>query len=619
MLLWTILIAFVLFCFSIFSPVSCWGCTTVVAGKTASSTGRVLVGHNEDDPGRLVLRHGIVPSRLWNKGDKLIAEDGAARIPQPALTLGFFWSEVRGKKGLTNADSFYNERGVLVVSDSCMESRRDNEPDRIAGGVGYALRRAVAERAENARSGVEIAIGLVEKYGYRDPGRGYVIADAHEAWILQLVGGRDYCAVRVKDDEAVFFPNHFTIRGGDLLRRPYRISSGLLEKAQRRGWSDESANDPTTFDFAKAFQDPASWRSDGNTCRHRHGAGFFLGYPLSEDDDLPFAAIPRRKVTPEMIKAILRSHYEGTSDDIRSAFAGRSPHFTSIRRICSGGTVESMVVLLSDDPLFTELLIARGRPCCEPYQPLWGGITVPPEEMSPHENSSDALDCHCTEDLSLLALSDGLAWWRIFQDQCLVDLFYEEFHPSVAEWIDRREGDLAEKALVIRAAAEEKAAGGEMEEARRILTEGSAALARETASQKMEILSSVRLLKICPDRDEVVKGDSSSELTVSFFSRDDSVPLESSFRMGQGGTVPQQWAAPLNGSLRRDGDFWSLRFRVRELTESAVPCFSEFWIGGRDDKNSVIAGRCVMKISPPSESELFGGLGHVMAETPRTI
>lgn len=38
-------------------------CSTIVVGRNASATGCVLVGHNEDDPGELYVRHAIVPPR----------------------------------------------------------------------------------------------------------------------------------------------------------------------------------------------------------------------------------------------------------------------------------------------------------------------------------------------------------------------------------------------------------------------------------------------------------------------------------------------------------------------------------------------------------------------------
>jgi dipeptidase len=36
------------------------GCTTIVVGRSASQSGCLVVGHNEDDAHRLVVRHHIV-------------------------------------------------------------------------------------------------------------------------------------------------------------------------------------------------------------------------------------------------------------------------------------------------------------------------------------------------------------------------------------------------------------------------------------------------------------------------------------------------------------------------------------------------------------------------------
>ncbi len=603
MSLFFVLLCAVCILFLLFPRASC-ACTSVVAGRNASSTGRVIVGHNEDDPGRLIVRHALVPSRRWDDGDVITAEERSARIPQPPRTLAFFWTQVRGERGLSNADGFYNERGVLVVSDSCLSSRLDDEPDLVAGGIGYALRRAVTERASNARSGVEIAAQLVDRYGYRSPGRGYVIADSKEAWIVQFAGGKDYCGVRVLDDEVVFFPNHFTIRAGDLEGREHILSPGLAEKALGRGWSAHEEEGLRGFDFAKAFQDPGSWKNDGNTYRHRHGVAAFRGPLLAEEADLPFAVLPERLITPEDVKAVLRSHYEGTPDDIRSDFAGRSPHFTSVRRICTGGTVESMVALLSDDPLFTELLISRGRPCCDPYQPYWGGMTTLPKELSPIMEPRSAIDAHCAAEPGLLDISDA-AWWQLFHEQTLADLLYEHIHPALSEWIARREEELSAMAPKIAAEARVLAQSGETDAARRLLTEESAALAGASAVRKAEFLSAYGPRVLSPERAEIVKGDISGELTVFFQSQ--SAPVEDSFLMGQGGTPPQRWAAPLRGSLHFADGAWSLRFRVRELTEAAVPCLADFWLAGRDEKGGVFAGRCLLKTLPPSEHQLFQG------------
>ena len=125
-------------------------CMTLIAGKAASATGHVLVGHNEDDGGHVVVRHGWVPPRDWEKGAVMPAEEGCALLPQVAHTLGYYWVEYRKDvMGLSNADGFVNERGVVIVSNSMGTSREGMEnADCVKdGGVAFNLRRALAERA----------------------------------------------------------------------------------------------------------------------------------------------------------------------------------------------------------------------------------------------------------------------------------------------------------------------------------------------------------------------------------------------------------------------------------------------------------------------------------------
>lgn len=43
-------------------------CSTIIVGKNATTTGRVLVGHNEDDPGCMVQSH-LVPRMQHAEGE----------------------------------------------------------------------------------------------------------------------------------------------------------------------------------------------------------------------------------------------------------------------------------------------------------------------------------------------------------------------------------------------------------------------------------------------------------------------------------------------------------------------------------------------------------------------
>ena len=169
-----------------------FSCSTIIVGKDASATGNVLVGHNEDDGGMQVVNLYKIYSDD-NPGETIVLKNGAV-IDQARNTLGYIWLEMPGQDF---ADSFLNENGVLITSNSCSSIERQGEI--VDGGIGYNLRKIVAERAQSARNGVEIAGEIISKVGYDASGRTYTIADTEEAWMLSVVRGKHWAAMRIPD------------------------------------------------------------------------------------------------------------------------------------------------------------------------------------------------------------------------------------------------------------------------------------------------------------------------------------------------------------------------------------------------------------------------------------
>ena len=233
-----------------FAAGSALACSTIIVGRDASATGHVIVGHNEDDDGELFVHHGMVPARTHAAGETLPAEKGKAAIPQAASTHGFFWSEVKAPwGGLPNSDTFLNDCGVFVTSNSgTAEPPADDASTLTDGGIGYNLRRAVAERARSARDAVDIVTNLVQTWGYYMTGRLYTIADRDEAWIVQVAKGRRYIARRVPDDAVAVVANCYTIHEpapGDV------IAPGVAARIAAAG---------NGFDFARTFQGEKRWK-----------------------------------------------------------------------------------------------------------------------------------------------------------------------------------------------------------------------------------------------------------------------------------------------------------------------------------------------------------------------
>ena len=299
-------------------------CTTLAVGKAASATGDVLVAHNEDDGGRMAMTETYVPRMNHATGELVNGgnlESGEAQIPQVPLTYAFYWSEARTPGGASFADVFRNEFGVTVLSNSAANSKETcSATCLVNGGIGYGLRTAIAQRATSARNGVEVAIGLLNQYGYAASGRMYTIADGKEVWSLQVVKGKHYVAQRLGDNEVFVISNRYTIRQVDMVdatttHKKYYASPDLITYATAQGWyTCTECVKYSDFDFGKVYQSTSTWNSDGNIIRQRHGWSILFGLSYPNADDIPFSVVAPRKVGIDDLKAVERSHYEGTPD-----------------------------------------------------------------------------------------------------------------------------------------------------------------------------------------------------------------------------------------------------------------------------------------------------------------
>ena len=380
-------------------------CSTIIVGREASASGRVLVGHNEDDDGLLSTHYGMVPARTHAAGAWLPAEPGRARIPQVAATEAFFWSEVRDPEGgLPNADSFLNGKGVLLVSNNAgCRPPADEEDVLTDGGLGYNLRRAVGERAQSARHAVDVITNLVSTWGYSMPGRMYTVADSNEAWVVEIVRGRRFVARRCPDDSVVVIPNCYTVRqlqAGDI------VSPGVA----RRAAADEK------FDFAATFQGEGRTNRETDVLRFRHMYRIVAGRQFA---DCPFSARPRRKVGPADLTAALSTHYEGTPDEMSPKHG--APYRTWVP-VCRDSTVSSTVCAFGASLAETALWLATGSPCTHEYRvfrPFGDGL---PADLDETPTAVARLEAHVSPDhdrggIDLLFLLDLLRQRTVSADR----------------------------------------------------------------------------------------------------------------------------------------------------------------------------------------------------------
>lgn len=423
--MWFVVLVFSFFMFLVFglSRRAEAGCFVAAAGRNASATGRVALGHNEDNRGELVMRHHYIAASEGHGGQMLSFEPGAAKIPQAGKTLGFFWTEtLRPAPGESFADSFVNERGLVVLSNTCCQSRED-APDLTDGGIGWGLRRLVAERASTAREAVDVAAELVLKYGYRASGRSYVFADQHDVWVFQVVNGKHFAAARLQDDHVMVNPNHYSIREMDLNDpSQYLASPGLIEYAIARGWYvPEKEGDYGDFDFALTFQHPDYLMAPMNVARHIFGLAGITKAPVNLQkygERMPFSMSPVTPVSLPRIWKTLSCHCERPFE--AAGLWTESPHVgggimetenrrDEYTRICNGANRESLMIDLHDDPKKTVIWSCFGNPCTLLMTPWHLGAARIPAAFS-GAKSDAPLDRHFDGTQEELMSAVGEAW-----------------------------------------------------------------------------------------------------------------------------------------------------------------------------------------------------------------
>lgn len=388
-----------------------WACYAVVVGRAASADGSVLVGHNEENGGQRVLFFHQIPAQQPPAGSTLRLRAGGT-IAEVDSTWAFLWSQ---NPGLAYSDGYLNEKGVAVVSDGCPTREDDYETlvrrgEIRDGGIGYMLRRLVALRAATAREGAELIGELVERFGYVDSGRTYVVADPREAWLVAVVRGRRWVAQRVPDDKVVLLPNVHIIGEVNLADRDHFLASpDLVDYAVQRGWFDPDGGEP--FNFRKVYQRPERLAPDRRQFR---GQEMITGKPGTwpPAEPLPMAVTPHKKLTVADVVSVLRNR------------EGITPLF--------GKTTQESAVFQLRSGMPPEIGCIYWRTACRPdisvLTPWYAGISDTPESYAPRVERSRllSLEHHFQPPKGTFSSDRQLAWWKFTDLAKLVDQDYSK-------------------------------------------------------------------------------------------------------------------------------------------------------------------------------------------------
>ena len=560
-------------------------CMTVIVGKAVSASGRVLVAHNEDDPGHVIVRHAIVPAADHASGELIPAEKGLARIPQVPHTLGYYWVEyVKDEGGVTAADAYLNECGVVITSNSMGWSKEDDDDPNVVkdGGIGYVLRRALAERAHTAREGAHVLMALIDEWGYAPSGRAYTIADKNEAFMFQLVRGRHYVGARVPDDAVVVMPNHYTFHTlSDCPEMFY--SKDIVRYAVEKGWYVPKTTDYSDFDFAEAYQGEKTWRHAGNLLRQKHGQRIVLGRDWDiEREGTPFCVYPHKPIDIETLARVMSCHYEGTQDDVDRFGPGRSPHNSpTARRICTGTTLESDLWEFADEPWQTCVYTAFGRPCQVPYLPIHPLMGLP-ESIKADGSGAELMAHHLERQPGATCANDStFARFRRLcgAEEMLHSDVFDGVQPLLREIFAEARRESVEALKLKDAAVRDEA-----------FLQAALAKLEAYAKRKFNMVEVV-------SASEMRLSTEAAAISVEFAM--EGIPQEDTLRFGVEFThVIDAFAPACGGSLRREGkNHWVAEFEFEPM-KKVLPCPGRhtFFLGGRLEGGPAFAGRIVAEV-----------------------
>ena len=240
-------------------------CDTLVATPDGTADGALWFAKNSDrEPGEAQLVEHL-PARR-HAGAKL--QCTYLEIPQAARTNEVvisrpFW--------MWGAEMGANEHGVAIGNEAVFTRL----PYAKTGLTGMDLLRLALERAAAAREALEILTRLIAEHGqgggcgYRNRKfryhNSYLIADPHEAWVLETAGPH-WAAERVRGLRTI--SNALSIgKTFDLL------SDDAFTFAKQQGWCRSAAD----FDFADCFGDPFYSRMSGGRVRAACTLGFLRG------------------------------------------------------------------------------------------------------------------------------------------------------------------------------------------------------------------------------------------------------------------------------------------------------------------------------------------------------
>jgi dipeptidase len=349
-------------------------CFYTVVGKTASTTGAVLMSYNND----------------WSQGNDLLVK------VVPATATAYRYVRLYTKVGSETPEGGINENqvGFMFGVYNYIDGKVTREDPFPVKGYGTELWDTILQKSATARQALDRLAQMAASKGFNTGAQGAMaVGDPNEAWVFEILSGHQWVAARVPDNAYFVQPNMPRIRQIDLGDpNRFRASPGLEQFAIRIGRYDPASG---PFDVAWAFGDRTNLNVAFNTNRLWRAVDRWSP-SLHATPDMPYASrpvfvVPDRQLGTQDLMAIERDHYEGTALDQTGGYTLMSPHDQTVWPICNHTTDYAVIWELRSylpNPVGGVMWVAPSRPCSSTFVPFYAGIT----EVEPLWNSNPPHD-----------------------------------------------------------------------------------------------------------------------------------------------------------------------------------------------------------------------------------
>ena len=322
-------------------------CTNFIISKGATKDGSVMITYSADSH---VLYGELYywPAKNWPAGTMVDVYE---------WDTGKYLGKIPQKSHTYSVVGNMNEHQVSI-GETTFGGRAGLEDTTAIIDYGSLIYMTL-QRAKNAREAIYNFYKLTADYGYASEGESFSIADANEAWILELIAkgagnrGAVWVARRIPDGYICGHANHPRITTFPLADGIKSITSKEIDKiynpevetvyaydvidvARKHGWY---SGDDKDFSFSDSYA-PIDF-SGARFCEARVWSGFnmvnsqmgkYLDYAMGQNltNRMPLWIKPDNKLEVKDIAGMMRNYYQGTPMDMTKD-VGAGPYGSTVR------------------------------------------------------------------------------------------------------------------------------------------------------------------------------------------------------------------------------------------------------------------------------------------------